>query len=144
MKKVIPLVHYSDRGSRYVIGEGEVSDTHTGEIHFHGVIKDPTMIGILALHSDADKYAVDMEELHISFGYVRAPYFLRLSKSNGEVMRFMKPKQRHRLLSPQQLEELDRNARAYGFEIGRGQRTDSDQIDSSPDNPFLDPDWRNR
>ena len=34
----------------------------------------------------------------------------------------------------------DRNARAYGWEVGRGQPIGA-VIQSSPDNPFLDPDW---
>lgn len=38
------------------------------------------------------------------------------------------------------IREIDRNARAYGFEIGRG-RPVQDVVASSPDNPFLDPDW---
>lgn len=41
------------------------------------------------------------------------------------------------------LEEVDRNARAYGWEIGRG-RALTEVVDYSPDNPFLDPDWRKR
>jgi len=46
-------------------------------------------------------------------------------------------------LTEQQLEEIDRNARAYGYEIGRGKPM-TDQLDASPDNPFLDPDWRDK
>lgn len=39
-------------------------------------------------------------------------------------------------------EEVDRNARAYGWEIGRGHPL-VEQIEStSEDNPFLSPDWR--
>lgn len=40
-----------------------------------------------------------------------------------------------------EIEELDRNARAYGWEIGRGQPI-GPQIETTPDNPFLNPDWR--
>lgn len=36
---------------------------------------------------------------------------------------------------------IDLNARAYGWEIGRGTPM-AEQIESSPDNPFINPDWR--
>lgn len=39
------------------------------------------------------------------------------------------------------LEEIDRNARAYGYEIGRGAPLVA-VVESSDDNPFLDPNWR--
>lgn len=39
--------------------------------------------------------------------------------------------------------EADRNARAYGFEIGRGQPL-GETVVASGDNPFNDPDWRDR
>lgn len=39
------------------------------------------------------------------------------------------------------MQEIDRNARAYGWEIGRG-RALSQIIDMTPGNPFADPDWR--
>lgn len=39
------------------------------------------------------------------------------------------------------LEEVDRNARAYGFEIGKGQDL-SEEIFTSDDNPFMDTNWR--
>ncbi len=45
------------------------------------------------------------------------------------------------LYTNQDLDEIDRNARAYGFEIGRGQAL-AERIESSEDNPFLDPNWR--
>lgn len=41
------------------------------------------------------------------------------------------------------LEEIDRNARAYGWAVGRGQPL-AEQIESGDDNPFHDPDWRER
>lgn len=48
------------------------------------------------------------------------------------------------LLSQAQLDEIDRNARAYGWEIGRGHPL-TDRIEStSEDNPFLRADWRDR
>jgi hypothetical protein len=37
--------------------------------------------------------------------------------------------------------EMDRNARAYGWEIGRGQLI-SPNVYVSEDNPFMDEDWR--
>lgn len=37
--------------------------------------------------------------------------------------------------------EMDRNARAYGFEVGRGAPL-VDEIGPSPDNPFMDLEWR--
>jgi hypothetical protein len=39
------------------------------------------------------------------------------------------------------LDEMDRNARAYGWEIGRGQPL-LDELTYSDDNPFIDPEWR--
>lgn len=39
------------------------------------------------------------------------------------------------------IDEIDRNARAYGFEIGRGQEI-GPQVNASEDNPFLSRDWR--
>ena len=41
------------------------------------------------------------------------------------------------------MDEADRNARAYGWEIGHGKPM-APVIDYSPDNPFLKSDWRNR
>lgn len=42
------------------------------------------------------------------------------------------------------IEEIDRNARAYGWEIGRGHPLHSTIKVNSPDNPFLDSDWRSK
>jgi len=39
------------------------------------------------------------------------------------------------------LNEMDRNARAYGWEIGRGAPM-IDEMIYSDDNPFINPDWR--
>jgi len=50
---------------------------------------------------------------------------------------------RVRQVSDSQMLEIDRQARAYGWEIGRGRSMD-EKIDASPDNPFLDPDWRDK
>ena len=41
------------------------------------------------------------------------------------------------------IEEIDRNARAYGYEIGRGQPI-AKTIETSEDNPFLDKDWKSK
>jgi len=46
-------------------------------------------------------------------------------------------------MEPIELTELDRNARAYGWEIGRGAVLGR-QVESSPGNPFLDAAWRER
>jgi hypothetical protein len=43
----------------------------------------------------------------------------------------------------EELEELDRNARAYGFEIGRGKDI-KEVVSASDDNPFLYNDWAER
>lgn len=40
--------------------------------------------------------------------------------------------------------EIDRNARAYGFEIGRGKPLERQLSEISPDNPFIHPFWRSR
>lgn len=40
--------------------------------------------------------------------------------------------------------ELDRNARAYGFEIGRGHPLTEKLTHISPDNPFMDRDWKSK
>jgi hypothetical protein len=44
-------------------------------------------------------------------------------------------------LTPEELTEIDRQARAYGFEIGRGQPL-AEQVNANDSNPFLDKDWR--
>lgn len=44
-------------------------------------------------------------------------------------------------LNPPELIELDRQARAYGWEIGHGQPLGK-EINTSEDNPFMDPNWR--
>jgi hypothetical protein len=41
------------------------------------------------------------------------------------------------------LEEIDRNARAYGFEVGRGRPLNEQIASLAADNPFLNRDWRN-
>lgn len=43
-------------------------------------------------------------------------------------------------MTPRDIKEIDRNARAYGFEIGRGHPL-GELVTTSEDNPFLDPDW---
>ena len=40
------------------------------------------------------------------------------------------------------LEEVDRNARAYGWEVGRGHKLTADIKQTSPDNPFRHSNWR--
>lgn len=40
--------------------------------------------------------------------------------------------------------EIDRCARAYGFEIGRGKPLEREIHEVSPDNPFMHPFWRSR
>ena len=45
------------------------------------------------------------------------------------------------VLNENVLDELDRNARAYGFEVGRG-RVIRPNMKASVDNPFLHQDWR--
>jgi hypothetical protein len=40
-------------------------------------------------------------------------------------------------------EEQDRNARAYGWEVGQGAPI-ADNLPESPGNPFSDPDWRQK
>lgn len=44
-------------------------------------------------------------------------------------------------LSRAQLDEIDRNARAYGWEIGNGHPLVEKLDTLSPNNPFLSPDW---
>lgn len=41
------------------------------------------------------------------------------------------------------IEEVDRNARAYGFEIGRGAPLKK-TVETSNDNPFMSPDWKDQ
>lgn len=43
-------------------------------------------------------------------------------------------------MTSRDIKEIDRNARAYGFEIGRGHPL-GELVAVSKDNPFLDPDW---
>lgn len=42
----------------------------------------------------------------------------------------------------ERLEEIDRNARAYGWEVGKGRPVTGEILMTSSDNPFLDPNWR--
>lgn len=44
-------------------------------------------------------------------------------------------------MDDEELEEMDRNARAYGWEIGQGAKIDH-MVDASEENPFLDVNWR--
>lgn len=44
-------------------------------------------------------------------------------------------------LTDDQVEEIDRNARAYGWEIGRGQMLGV-QVDTTENNPFMERNWR--
>jgi 8-oxo-dGTP pyrophosphatase MutT (NUDIX family) len=39
-------------------------------------------------------------------------------------------------------DEMDRNARAYGYEVGRGRPIAAEILSLSKDNPFLDRDWK--
>lgn len=41
----------------------------------------------------------------------------------------------------QKLEDMDRQARGYGWEIGRGTKIEP-MVQTSDDNPFLDPNWK--
>ena len=45
-------------------------------------------------------------------------------------------------LTKDQLAEIDRCARAYGYEIGKGHPIVQELDELSLDNPFLDPNWR--
>lgn len=40
-----------------------------------------------------------------------------------------------------QVDEIDRSARAYGWEIGNGQSIVA-KLNTSKSNPFMDPNWR--
>lgn len=40
------------------------------------------------------------------------------------------------------LSEIDRNARAYGWSVGRGHPLTERIEDVDPENPFLNPEWR--
>jgi oligoribonuclease len=44
--------------------------------------------------------------------------------------------------APDPIDEIDRNARAYGFEVGRGAALSHGQIPTSDDNPFMEKNWR--
>jgi hypothetical protein len=41
-------------------------------------------------------------------------------------------------------QEIDRNARAYGWSVGRGHPLAEQIEDVDPENPFLDPNWRDK
>lgn len=47
-------------------------------------------------------------------------------------------------ISKEGLEKLDQQARAYGFEIGRGKPLTKVIKNVSEDNPFLNPNWRDQ
>lgn len=44
--------------------------------------------------------------------------------------------------TPDDIDEIDRCARAYGYEVGRRDISPPSQLETLPDNPFLDPKWR--
>lgn len=44
---------------------------------------------------------------------------------------------------PDVIEESDRQARAYGWEIGKGTPI-AEVVTASEENPFIDPEWRDR
>lgn len=46
-------------------------------------------------------------------------------------------------LARSELVEIDRNARAYGFEVGRGALL-AEVIEYAEDNPFVDPNWHDQ
>lgn len=46
-------------------------------------------------------------------------------------------------MTKEELEEVDRSARAYGWEIGQGKSL-AEIVDMSDDNPFKDSNWRER
>lgn len=52
------------------------------------------------------------------------------------------PDIRMRLDGTNQVDEIDRNARAYGWEVGRGAPIQFGPIPTSADNPFLERNWR--
>lgn len=47
-------------------------------------------------------------------------------------------------VTDEELEEIDRNARAYGFEVGRGHPLRLHVVSTSEDNPFMDKEWRSK
>ena len=42
------------------------------------------------------------------------------------------------------IEEMDRNARAYGWQVGRSGTFPTDVTETTDDNPFVDPNWRDK
>lgn len=46
------------------------------------------------------------------------------------------------IFSEEELDAMDRNARAYGWEIGRGKPLAANIGDISPDNPFINENWK--
>lgn len=46
-----------------------------------------------------------------------------------------------RVVPLDKLDEIDRNARAYGFDVGQGAPL-AEKLTTSAANPFLDPNWR--
>jgi oligoribonuclease len=49
---------------------------------------------------------------------------------------------RERLGAADPIDEIDRNARAYGYEVGRGAALSHGMIQTSDDNPFMAKNWR--
>lgn len=54
------------------------------------------------------------------------------------------PDVRQRLDGTAMVDEIDRNARAYGWEVGRGAPLKHGTISTSSDNPFLESNWRDQ
>lgn len=46
-----------------------------------------------------------------------------------------------RLYTEEEIERLDRCARAYGWEVGRGHPI-VEELETTEENPFMDPDWK--
>lgn len=45
------------------------------------------------------------------------------------------------MITKDMLDDMDRNARAYGWEIGKGKPLTT-EMEMSPDNPFTDKNWK--
>jgi hypothetical protein len=119
--KEVPLVVYRD-GTRYLVGNAELRSTPDGLVA-HVEIQDASVVPESATALDKGLITPSLR----ANPYEPAIYGMGLSDEGRRM-----------------IDEVDRNARAYGFEIGRGHPLTRYIPATSMANPFLDPRWRDR
>jgi hypothetical protein len=120
-KNEVPVVIYTKDGGREVIGKAEVE--MTGDGIFCAMVIDEDLNGILAVKSPLERR------------YLHAPLTTKPTAPGLDNAAFSVDVE-------QTILEIDRCARAYGWEIGNGQYMMHKIVAVTPGNPFLLPNWR--